>query len=67
MIESFKVPARKRKVPDGKDGFKTRIPREAYEALVDMCNESTLSIKELAGRCIMYAYQNREYIREEDD
>ena len=42
MSESFKVPGRKRSIPEGKDGYKTRVTEEAYAALVESCNESTL-------------------------
>ena len=66
-MEGFKIPSKKRSVPDGKDGYKTRVSREAYTALIDMSHESTLSLKELASRAILYAYEHAEYIREEED
>ena len=64
MSESFKVPGRKRSIPDGKDGYKTRVTEEAYAALVESCNESTLSLKEMASRAILYAIEHIEYIRD---
>lgn len=47
------------------DSVTIRLTPEAYNALVDMANESTLSIRNIASQAIMYAYGNL-VIEEED-
>ena len=42
-----------------------RITPEAYNALVDMANESILPIKEIASQAILYA--NRNLVIDSDD
>lgn len=43
-----------------------RITPEAYNALADMANESTLSFKDIASQAIMYAYDNLVIDRESE-
>lgn len=43
-----------------------RLTPEAYNALVDMANESTMSIRNIASQAILYAYSNLEIDREDD-
>ena len=38
----------------------------AYNALVDMANESTLSIRNIASQAILFAYENLVIDREDD-
>ena len=64
MGESFKVPGRKRRIPEGKDGYKVRLSKESYIALFEACNDSNLSLKEMASRAILYAIDHIEYIRD---
>ena len=40
------------------DSVTMRLTPEAYNALVDMANESTLSIRNIASQAVMYAYRN---------
>ncbi len=47
------------------DSVTVRLTPEAYNALVDMANESTLSIRNIASQAILYAYSNLEIDREE--
>ena len=42
-----------------------RVTPEAYNALVDMANESTLSIRNIASQAILFAYGNLVIDREE--
>ena len=44
-----------------------RITPEAYNALVDMANESVLPIKEIASQAILYANRNLVIDREDSD
>lgn len=64
MADKFIVPAR-RKIKDSSNGCVVRVPREAYNALVDMYNESTLSMTKLAGMAIMYAAKNVVYEKQD--
>ena len=43
-----------------------RVTPEAYNALVDMANESTLSIRNIASQAILFAYENLVIDREDD-
>lgn len=43
-----------------------RVTPNAYNALVDMANESTLSIRNIASQAILFAYGNLVIDREED-
>jgi len=44
-----------------------RVTKEAYDALVDMANESGMSISKVASKAVTYAADNLEYITEEGD
>ena len=44
-----------------------RVTPGAYNALVDMANESTLSIRNIASKAILFAYSNLVIDREEDE
>ena len=44
-----------------------RITPEAYNALVDMANESILPIKEIASQAILYANRHLVIDREDSD
>lgn len=43
-----------------------RVTPGAYNALVDMANESTLSIRNIASQAILFAYGNLVIDREDD-
>lgn len=51
----LKIPARK--VCKSEDGV-VRLPEEAYKALVDVVNESTQNIKQVASAMILYVVEN---------
>lgn len=59
----IKIPGRKR--PDGGSRKTIRLSSEAYEALLDIYEESTLSIKEIASLLIVEASKHVTYSREE--
>lgn len=44
-----------------------KLTREAHQALVDVVNESTSNLKQVASAMILYVIENNlyEYIREE--
>lgn len=60
--DSFVLPdRRKQKVTDGKDRI-IKLPIKGYNLLVEMSNQSGLSMREIAARAIEYAYSHLEYM-----
>ncbi len=51
----LKIPARK--VRNTEDGV-VRLSEEAYKALIDVVNESTQNIKQVASAMILYMVEN---------
>lgn len=54
-MEKLKIPARK--VRNTEDGV-VRLSEEAYKALIDVVNESTQNIKQVASAMILYMVEN---------
>lgn len=57
------IPARKRKPV--KEPVPVKLTPEAYNILVDICNESTLSLKQVASLIIVNSVDRIVYDREE--
>lgn len=57
----FVLQAKKLKYANDGDLPTIRVKCDAYNALVDMVNESGLSIKEVASQAIIYAYERLRY------
>lgn len=51
----LKIPARK--VRNAEDGV-VRLSEEAYKALIDVVNESTQNMKQVASAMILYVVEN---------
>ena len=60
----FEIPARKKVPTPTEDGRKVRISDEAYAALCEMYNESTLSFKDLVSAAVMFAAEHVTYVKE---
>ncbi|MFA9376260.1 MAG: hypothetical protein ACERKZ_05825 [Lachnotalea sp.] len=61
----FHIPARRKEKNPAKDRCNVRITPEAYNILVDMYNESTVSMAQIASTAIIYASKNAVYDKEE--
>ena len=57
----------RREHTDSKKGEVVRVGKDAYNVLVDMANESTMSISQIASKAIMFAFENLEYGYEKED
>lgn len=57
----------KRSYTDNKKGETVRCPKDAYNTLVDMANESSMSMSQIVGKAIMFAYEHLEYGYEKED
>ena len=62
--KKFIIPSRKKTVDVVNISPTVRISKEAYMILVDMYNESTLSMCELVSKAVMYANENAVYEKE---
>ena len=51
----------KRQYTENKKGETVRCPKDAYNTLVDMANESSMSLSQIVGQAIMFAYEHLEY------
>lgn len=51
----------KRGYTDNKHGETVRVSMKAYNTLVDMANESTMSMSQIVSKAIMFAYEHLEY------
>lgn len=51
----------KREYTDNKKGETVRVSMTAYNTLVDMANESTMSMSQIASKAIMFAFDHLEY------
>ena len=63
---SIHIPGRNRPTITDNRGGVIRISTEAYNALVDIYNESSLSLKDVASRLIIGAAAHVVYDREEE-
>ena len=57
----------KRTHTENKKGEAVRIHKDAYNTLVDMANESTMSMSQIASKAIMFAYEHLEYGFEKEE
>lgn len=69
-MDKFIIPAKKRKkqykdTPCPVKPCPVKVSAEAYNALVDIVSESTLSFMDVASRAILFASEHVEYNREE--
>ncbi len=60
------IPGRSREKIQKSNGTVVRISSEAYNALIDIYNESTLSFKDIASILILEASKRVRYNREDD-
>lgn len=61
----FHLPTRRK--GHAADSRVIRVPAKAYNLLVDMYNDSQLSMAQIAGQAILYAYENAVYDKEEEE
>lgn len=64
-MDKFIIPAKKRKKQYKDAPCAVKVSAEAYNALIDMITESTLSMQDVASRAILFAREHVEYNREE--
>lgn len=65
--EKFVLTPLKRTYTENKKGETVRVSKDAYNTLVDMANESTMSMSQIASKAIMFAYERLEYGYEKED
>lgn len=51
----------KRTYTENKKGETVRVSKEAYNTLVDMANESVMSMSQIVSKAVMFAYEHLEY------
>lgn len=59
----FHLPARKKEYDNKSKPIK--VTSEAYNVVVDMYNDSQLSMSQIVSMAIMYAYENAVYDKED--
>ncbi|MCI5996129.1 MAG: hypothetical protein MRZ45_09350 [Blautia sp.] len=64
-MEKFEIVIPARKHPSVNEQQVVRVSPEAYNALIDIYNESTLSIKEIASLLIVEASKHITYKKED--
>lgn len=57
----------KRTHTENKKGKTVRVSKDAYNTLVDMANESTMSMSQIASKAIMFAFEHLEYGYEREE
>lgn len=65
--EKFVLTPLKRTYTENKKGETVRVSKDAYNTLVDMANESTMSMSQIASKAIMYAFEHLEYGYEREE
>lgn len=65
--EKFVLTPLKRTYTENKKGETVRVSKDAYNTLVDMANESTMSMSQIASKAIMFAYEHLEYGYEKEE
>lgn len=65
--EKFLLTPLKRTYTENKKGETVRVSKDAYNTLVDMANESTMSMSQIASKAIMFAYEHLEYGYEKEE
>lgn len=61
----IRIPARKKLLVMGKDNQVVKVLSDAYNALVEIYNESTLSMKDIASLLIIEGSKHVVYDKEE--
>ena len=61
----IRIPARKKQPATEKDNPVVKVSPEAYNALVEIYNESTISMKEIASLLILEGSKHVVYDKEE--
>lgn len=61
----IRIPARKKQPVTDKDNPVVKVSPEAYNALVEIYNESTISMKEIASLLILEGSKHVVYDKEE--
>ena len=61
----IRIPARKKQLATGKDNQVVKVSSDAYNALVEIYNESTLSMKGIASLLIIEGSKHVVYDKEE--
>lgn len=57
----------KREYTDNKKGETVRVSKDAYNTLVDMANESSMSMSQIVSKAILFAFEHLEYGYETED
>lgn len=57
----------KRTYTENKKGETVRVSKDAYNTLVDMANESTMSMSQIASKAIMFAFEHLKYGYEREE
>ena len=57
----------KREYTENKKGETVRVSKDSYNTLVDMANESSMSMSQIVSKAIMFAYEHLEYGYEKED
>lgn len=65
--EKFVLTPLRRTYTENKKGETVRVSKDAYNTLVDMANESTMSMSQIASKAIMYAFEHLEYGYEREE
>ncbi len=59
--DRFVLAPLQRPYTDNKKGETVRVSKEAYNTLVDMANESSMSMSQIVSKAIMFSYDHLEY------
>ena len=59
--DKFVLEPIKRQHTENKKGETVRVSKDAYNTLVDMANESVMSMSQIASKAIMFAFEHLEY------
>lgn len=59
--DRFVLAPLRRPYTDNKKGETVRVSKEAYNTLVDMANESSMSMSQIVSKAIMFSYDHLEY------
>ena len=65
--EKFVLTPLKRTYTENKKGETVRVSKDAYNTLVDMANESTMSMSQIVSKAIIFAYERLEYGYEREE
>ena len=61
----IRIPARKKQPATDKDNPVVKLSPESYNELVEICNESTISMKDIASLLIVESSKHVVYDKEE--